>query len=259
MNDDTKTMLRPDEQFCIEAVVSSVGGQWSEGEDPPDAYLNTGNERIAVEISTLTQYVTDHSAGFKPRLSEDTTAIRLCNELNHDLKNDIPENRTILLILSAPINSARKLKRKLIDEIMALVGSAASNDVTVTREIMGNKITIHLIPNDRPSGKKIVGAVQNENSSADILANATAILADRIDIKTQKCKSLQSGDPLWLVLFNDYWLADIDTYRQAMSKLSVDHPFKKILIISGNKSVEILYEKHNKSIQPTPKNGAADG
>jgi hypothetical protein len=252
MNDGAKSKIRPDEQFCIEAVVASVGGQWSEGEDPPDAYLNMGNKRIALEISILTQYVMDQNAGCKPRLSEDTTAIRLCNELNHDLKNDIPKNRTVLLILSAPINSARKLKPKLSAEIMALVGSAASYDVTVTREIMGNKITIHLILDGRPSGKKIVGVVQNEKSSADILANATSILADRIDVKTQKCKSLQSGDPLWLVLFNDYWLADIDTYRQAMSKLSFDHPFEKILIISGDKSVEILDEKHNKPIQPTP-------
>jgi len=259
MNDSTKTKLRPDEQFCIEAVVSSVGGRWSEGEEPPDAYLNTGNERIAVEISTLTQYVTDQNTGSRPRLSGDTTAIRLCNELNHDLKNDIPENRTVLLILSAPIYRARKLKPKLSAEIMALVGSAASDDVTVTHEIMGNKITIHHIPDDRHSGKKIVGAVQNEKSSADILANATAILADRIHIKTQKCESLQSCDSLWLVLFNDYWLADIDTYRQAVSKLSIDHPFEKILIVSGSKSVEILDEKHNKPIQPTPKNGAADG
>jgi hypothetical protein len=132
---------------------------------------------------------------------------------------------------------------------MALVASVGSDDVTVKHEILGNKITIHLIPEDRPSGKKVVGVVQNEKSSADILANAVAILADRIDVKAQKCKSLKSGNHLWLVLFNDYWLADIGTYRQAFSKLSIEHPFDKILIVSGDKSVVMLYEKHNKSFQ----------
>lgn len=243
MIDSAGTMLRPEEKFCIEAVAASVRGRWSEGEDPPDAYLSIGSERIAVEISTLTQYVTDQNGGSRPRLSEDSTAIRLCNELNQDLKSDIPTNRTVLLILSAPIKNVRKLKPRLNEEIMALVVSARSDDVPVKREILGNKITIHLIPEGRPSGKKVVGAVQNEKSSADILANATAILADRIYVKTQKCRSLRSVDPLWLVLFNDYWLADIDTYRQAMSELSIEHPFEKILIISGDKSVVMLDNK----------------
>jgi|GEM_PF-1549374 len=244
MADCAETMLRPDEKFCIEAVAASVGGQWSEGEDPPDAYLSIGSERIAVEITTLTQYITDQNGDSRPRLSEDSTAVRLCKELNQDLKNDIPANQTVLLILSAPIKSARKLKPRLSKEIMTLVVSAGLDDVTVEREILGNKITVHLIPEDRHSGKKVVGAVRNEKSSADILANATAILADRIDVKTKKCKSLKSGDPLWLVLFNDYFLADIDTYRQAMTKLSIKHPFEKILIISGDKSVAILEKKH---------------
>ena len=52
-------MLRDDEKFCIDAIVKLIGGEWSEGEDPPDAYLKIGNDNIAVEISTLTQYVMD--------------------------------------------------------------------------------------------------------------------------------------------------------------------------------------------------------
>ena len=242
-------MLSSDEKFCIESLVASVGGEWFEGEDPPDAYLSTGNEKVAVEISTLTQYVTDQNGDSRSRLSDDLTAIRLCNELNRELENDIPADRTVLLVLSAPICSARKLKPKLREEIMALVESAGSDDVTVERELLGNTITIHLIPEDRPSGKKVVGAVKNEKSSADILANAIAILADRITVKTQKCKPLKSGEPYWLVLFNDYWLADIDTYRQAMAKLSVEHTFEKILIVSGDRTVTMLNEKHNKRLQ----------
>ncbi len=253
MIDNSVTMLRHDEKFCINAVVASVGGKWSEGENPPDAYLSIGNDNIAVEISTLTQYVKDHNGGSKPRLSEDSTAIRVCNELDEELKNQVPAGRTVLLILSAPIHRARKLKPKLGEEIMALVERAGEADVTVEREILGNAITIHHFPEDRPSGKKIVGVVQNEKSDADILANAKAILADRIAVKAQKCNSLVSSGPVWLALFNDYWLADIDTYRQAMAQISSEQPFEKILIVSGNRSVTVLYEKHNNAPQPTQK------
>lgn len=246
-----KRMLRPDEKFCIDAVVTLVGGKWSEGEDPPDAYLSIGNDNIAVEISTLTQYVMDHNGDSKPRLSDDSTALRLCNELDEQLKNRVPAGRTVLLILSAPINSARKLKPRLSAEIMALVESAGETDVTVEREILGNKITIHHFQEDRLSGKKVVGAVQNKNSDTDILANAKSILTDRIAVKAQKCNPLIFSGPIWLALFNDYWLADFDTYRQAMAQISSKHPFERILIVSGSGSVTVLYEKHNKSPHPT--------
>lgn len=245
MNSNSGTALRPDEKFCIDSVAASIGGKWSEGEDPPDAYLSIDNKDIAVEISTLTQYVTDHNNVSKPRLSEDTTGIRLCNELDEELKNRIPSGRTLLLILSAPIKSARKLKPKLEEEIMALLDIAGETDVTVKRKILGNAITIHHLPENRSSGKKIVGVIQNKKSNTDILANAKAILSDRIDVKALKCSFLKSRGPVWLALFNDYWLADIATYRQAMDQISSEHPFEKILIVSGNKTVTVLYEKHN--------------
>jgi hypothetical protein len=43
--------------------------------------------------------------------------------------------------------------------------------------------------------------------------------------------------------FNDYWLAAIDTYKYALSLLSLDHAFQKILIIAGDGSVEHLCGK----------------
>ena len=252
MTDNLKTALRPDEIFCIEAVASSIGGQWTEGENPPDAYLSIGNDSIAVEISTLTQHVVDPSGGSKPRRSEDTTATRLCNELDRELFNSIPPGRTVLLILSAPITSARKLKPKLSKEILTLVENAGLQDVSVEREILGNTITIHHFLEDRPSGKKIIGGIQNEKSSADILANAKVILRDRISVKSLKCNSLTQSGPIWLVLLNDYWLADTETYLQALSQISVEHPFDRILIVSGNKCVAVLHENHNKRIMYVP-------
>ncbi len=98
MSDSTYSMLRPDEKFCIEAVAALVEGQWSEGENPPDAYLRIGNERIAVEISTLTQYVTDQNGGYKPRLSEDLTAIRQPHDEDlHELIAERYEQRATII------------------------------------------------------------------------------------------------------------------------------------------------------------------
>lgn len=62
----------------------------------------------------------------------------------------------------------------------------------------------------------------------------------KIAVKTTKCSSLPFVGPKWLALLNDYWLADNDTYQQAFDSFSVDHPFQKIVLVSGNGSVSVL-------------------
>jgi hypothetical protein len=103
------TGLREDEEFVIKAVANAFSGTWQPGEDPPDAYLTVGTEVIAVEISTLTQHVTDNE-GTRPRLSDDIPTARLADALNDELQNEIPDGHTIGLVLSSPIIKPLKTK-----------------------------------------------------------------------------------------------------------------------------------------------------
>ena len=246
MSQATNSQLRPDEEFVICSLATHFSGDWWPGENPPDAYLKVGDEVAAVEISTLTQHVRDESGGSKPRLSEDATAIWLANELNSELCDNIPDGRLVILILASPILKARRVKALLKDRITTLVLS--TRETEVTDSILDNCIKIHFAPDDRPSGKKVVGVVTSQKSSPDILLNAKTILEERLVAKAGKCRFLNFEGPLWLALFNDYWLADNDTYQQAIDSFSVDHPFNKILLVSGNKLVAELHEKHNPAL-----------
>lgn len=233
--------LREDEEFVIESLCATYGGTWRIGEDPPDAYLSLPEpeNEVAVEISILTQHVVDKSGRTVPRLSQDTGVRRLCDELNEELKNDIPSGVYVLLILSSPLNKIRQTKTDLINEIKAIVQKKAPNKQV--SEINQNKVEIKLIQGNRPSGKKVVGIVPNQNSSPDILANVLYTLTERINDKVTKCCNIVHR-PLWLALFNDYWLAEPDTFQLAMKELSITHPFDKICLVLGNKEVHILYE-----------------
>jgi len=240
------SQLRSDEKFVICSVAAHFLGTWWDGEDPPDAYLQIGDEVTAVEISILTQHVRDGRGGSKSRLSEDSTAIWLANELNEEFKAMIPDGLLVMLTLSSPILKARKVKTRLAGTIANLVSNAYQSEVAEV--ILGNRIDIQVVADDRPSGKKVVGIITNANSSPDILRNAWNILEDRIIDKANKCRSLAFAGPKWLALLNDYWLADNETYQQAIESLSVDHPFEKILLVSGNSSVAVLHEKHNSTL-----------
>jgi len=231
--------LREDEKFVIEALCASYGGTWRIGEDPPDAYMSLTENEVAVEISILTQHVVSKFGKPVPRLSQDTGVLRLHDEINEELKNDIPSGVYVFLTISSPLNKIRQTKTDLINEIKGIAQKKAPNKQVL--EINQNKVKIELILGDRPSGKKVVGIVPNQNSSPDILANVLYILSERINDKVTKCRDIVHR-PLWLALFNDYWLAEPDTYELAMKKLSVAHPFAKICLVLGSKEVHTLYE-----------------
>jgi hypothetical protein len=231
--------LREDEKFVIEALCAKYGGTYRIGEDPPDAYMSLNGNEIAVEISILTQHVVIKSGRTVPRLSQDTVVLRLCDEINKELKNDIPSGVYVLITISSPLNKIQQTKADLINKIKEIAQKKSPiREVFATNK---NKATIQTLLGERPSGKKVVGVVPNQNSSPDILGNVLYILSERINDKVTKCQNIVHR-PLWLALFNDYWLAEPDTYELAMGKLSIEHPFDKICLVLGSKEVHTLYE-----------------
>jgi hypothetical protein len=232
------SVVKPDEEFVLKSVASFYGGEWSPGEDPPDAYLMVIGRKIAVEVSILTQVITD-DRGTRPRLSDDMPAIRLANELDLELRRLMPAGKLVTLVLSTPIIEHRKTKAALATVIRSLLNAGvAKRNVT----IRGNQVEISVNDWDALEGKKIVAAVKPRSSSPDILKNATNILEDRIRIKAQKCAALKLPEPIWLALLNDYFLAEPETYVHALKSIAVAHPFEKVLLVSGGGAVAVLVD-----------------
>jgi len=201
--------------------------------------MSLRDNEIAVEISILTQHVVDKSDKFVPRLSQDIGVLRLCDELNEVLKSKIPSGVYVLLKISSPLNKMRQTKTDLINKVTEIAQKEAPvNEVFETNR---NLIEIKVIIGERPSGKKVVEVVSNHNSSPDILGNVLNILNKTINDKVTKCQNIVHR-PLWLVLFNDYLLAEPDIYKLVMGKLSIKHTFDKICLVLRNQEVHILYE-----------------
>jgi hypothetical protein len=212
------------------------------GENPPDAYLLLGAEAIAVEISTLTQHVTDEK-GTRSRLSDDLATATFANALNDQLGHLIPDGHTIGLILSSPILRYRKTKTKLALVLRECIGDLSFLREERKIELNGNKITIYLNHHGEAGHKKVSAAFMNRSSNPNILANVKQILEDRILTKAKKCLRLDRSRRIWLALLNDYWLTEADTYRYALMQMSLEHQFQKILLVNGDRSVHLLYEE----------------
>jgi len=237
--------LKPDEKFVSDSLVKYFDSDivtYQEGEDPPDIYLTLNGEKIAVEITRLSPVVFDENGGTQNRNTQDIFGVNLCNELDSKLKAKVPPDIDLVLAIYVPVENPRKYKKKLFDLIESVLNKEIKVGGRLTTSVLGHKISISFIPNRPHSKKKIVGAIANDNSNAHILTNAIAILTERIYEKQEKCKAIPHQGQKWLALFNDYWLADSETYSQAIKMISEKHDFQKILIISDQGVVSELSE-----------------
>jgi hypothetical protein len=234
--------LPADEKFVIESVDKEFAGIWNVGGDPPDAYLTFNANTIAVEITTLTQYVTD-DRGTRPRASGDAPIDRLVECLNAELRDLIPVRYSIGLALSTPILKPRKTTADLAECLRNRLSDLPSFERDTEIEIRGNTVKISLRGHEEIRSQKVWAVAANRHSNADILLNAIQILQDRISAKAKKCAALVGKQPLWLALLNDYWLADSGAYEHALSCISTVHPFDKILLVQRNGAVCRLFER----------------
>jgi hypothetical protein len=167
--------------------------------------------------------------------------MNLCDELDSKLKRDIPPEVDILLTLYVPVENARMYKKQLHSYLKKTIGEGVRIGDRAEFNIANAKVKISIIPNREQSQKKIVGLIINDNSNAHILSNAEVILAGRILDKVEKCRNIKHQGAKWLALFNDYWLADDETYAMALSNICVQHDFRKILVISDTCQVSCIY------------------
>ena len=221
--------LRETEKFVMEAISNAFSGTWRCGEDPPDAYLTVNNREVAVEISDLMQSRADGRGGTVSLLSDATLPNRLATELHSELQGEIPRGRGFILNLKWPFSNKRKVKEHLKREIRQLF---SSSDSTRNFRIEGNEISIEIRSHGDGPGYVSAVAASASLPRYDVRETAWCALQERIMAKAEKCSALKFKGPIWLALYDCYRLADIETYRWAMTMFSVDHPFEKILLIS---------------------------
>jgi hypothetical protein len=115
---------------------------------------------VAVEISTLSQYVTD-DRGTRPRLSDDTATANFVNALNDELGHLIPDGYTIALVLSSPILEYRKTKAQPAQIIRSHIADLQSLRTEQKIQINGNAITICLTHHEGTQYKKVSAVFMN--------------------------------------------------------------------------------------------------
>lgn len=229
--------MRPDEAFVSRALVAFFGGpssvSASDGEDPPDLYLTFSESRVGVEVTRLSQFTFEPDGTLGNRATQDSFGMRLLEDLNATVGPSLPTDIGLLVGMEVPVPNAAKFRKKLVAWVSQIAAAPVLGEQHETT-IENSKATVSVVP-ERSTGKKIAGFVANNNSSADILANARLVLENRIRTKSDLCTPL--AKPVWLALLNDYWLADADTYALAARQIATTHCFERIFLVLENATV----------------------
>lgn len=226
--------MRADERFVADQIARHLGvdpaAHIQDGEDPPDCYITADGVRNAVEITRLTPISFDKAGTPKNRVSEDSFGIELCESLDANEGKQLPDDYSLLLHLRVPVDNATAYKKLLTVEVRKFIerGPAAERYVLSQDAI---SVSLSWIPR-RETGKRIVGMIENTDARPDILENALIVLRDRLVTKNDICAKLADGQPIWLALLNDYWLADETTYGRALARIECKHCFTRIWLVS---------------------------
>jgi hypothetical protein len=100
--------LRKQQRAAIEAVARHFSATWEQGEDPRDGYISIGGKRIAVEVTTVKQRIAERADLTKPRLRFDRVALGLVRRLHDALHEAVPDGKTVILTITAPIRMPSK-------------------------------------------------------------------------------------------------------------------------------------------------------
>jgi hypothetical protein len=227
------------ERAALEAVARHFSATWEKGEVPPDAYLTIARKRIAVEVTTTKRRIADRGGLTKPRLRFDRVALRLVRRLQEALSASVPDDRTLILTITAPIRVPAKTAVALEDNIRTYL-ARQSAQVEAKYTIHGNQIRVRLVKGGPRRTTKVIGFVHNLDSDPDVLFDITHSLIERIGAKARTGAPAGTAGDRWLVLVGDDRSSYIEPYRHAYSQLSIPTDFKKILMVLVDGQIETL-------------------
>ena len=227
------------ERAVLAAVARHFSATWEKGEAPPDAYLTIARKRIAVEVTTIKQRIADRGGLTKPRLRFDRVALGLVRRLQATLCESVPDGKTVILTITAPIRVPSKTAAALEDNIRTyLARQSAQGEAKHT--IHGNQIRVRLVKGGSRQTTKVIGFVHNPDSDPDVLFDITLSLIERVGAKARSGAPAKSAGERWLVLAGEVPHSHIEPYRHAYSQLSIPTDFKKVPMVLADGRIETL-------------------
>lgn len=157
-----------------------------------------------------------------PRLRFDRTAVGLVRRLQAALSKSLPDGKTVVVTITAPIRQDSKTGLVLENKIRELL---ATRRAQLKSTIYGNRIQVRVMKGGTSQTSKIVGFVHNPKPDPAVLFDITYFLLGCIG----SGKRPPNGDH-WLAIDNQDGLVPVEMLRQVCLALRTRNVFKRIVL-----------------------------
>lgn len=172
-------------------------------------YLEIDGRRVEIKAT-----------GFKgvkePRLRFDRTAVGLVRRLQANLAKSVPDGKTVIVTITAPIRQASRTGAAIEDRIRSLFATRRSR---LKALIYGNRVQVQVLKGRASRTSKLIGFVHNPEPSPALLFDVTRFLLAHLGSNTRP----QRRDR-WLGIANEDGCAPIETLRQVCLALTIPPP-----------------------------------
>jgi hypothetical protein len=212
------------EQAAIQAVARHFSSTVKQDRAPADAYLTLGGKRIALLATAIEARSARRTKLTKPRLRFDRVALGLVDRLRTAVCGSVPQGRTVVVTITAPIRLPWRTAIALEEKIRRLVASRAA-PARRTGTIHGNGIQLHLLKGGTGRTAKLIGFVHNPDSDPAILIDLARSLLARIGAGER------TAGERWLVVASQDRPVPVETCRRVWSELGVRSVFEQTLVV----------------------------
>jgi hypothetical protein len=178
-------------------------------------YAKIAGRRVAVNVVTFRRVQ-------EPRLRFDRVAIELVRRLQASLSKSVPDDKTVIVTITAPIRQDSKTGAALQNRIRELL---AARRTQLKATIYGNRIQVRVLKGGASRTSKLIGFVHNPKPDPLVLFNVARSLLASIGSGKRPLR----GDR-WLIIANQDRLAPFETVRQVCLALRARTVFKRILL-----------------------------
>ena len=192
---------------------------------------------IALKVVAFNSRSLRNRGAVKPRLRLDRVAVGLVDRLRAALGDAVPDDRTIIVTITAPIRQASKTAAAIEDLIrLRLQRPSAARSAG---RIHGNKIQVWILKGGTALTSKLVGFVHNPDRDPLILIELTRALLAASGPERRAGKAARARER-WLVIENQAGLLPIESYRNVCGQLRLGILFEHIVVTLPGGGVEKL-------------------
>jgi len=175
------------------------------------------------------------------RLREDKVALRVLRDLESAVQPHVPEGKTLIFTLGAPIKEPSKLVDALTKTLVTFFGSG-SEEADEKKTILGNRVRFGVLDDGAKWSAKAIGFVFSGDPLPGALANIARAVYAEIAAKAKTRLPKASPGERWLVLAIENPIADAKTYCRLFSLLPSENGFARVLMVLDGRRVEVVSE-----------------